>query len=84
MPSVDGMLSTRIIRFLEKESKHNPKSDSRHSPNSIGSSQQRVPIIVVSASLHEENRFDYIQNGYVYFSHLKELLGERRKSRTNC
>jgi hypothetical protein len=77
MPSVDGMLSTRMIRFLEKESKHSPKSDSRQSPNSTGSSQQRVPIIAVPASLHEGNRFDYIQNGYVYFLRPKELLRVR-------
>ncbi len=77
MPSVDGLLSPRMVRFLEKESRHNPEPDSRQSPNSIGSSQQRVPIIAVSASLNEGNRFDYVQKGYVYFLHPKELLRVR-------
>jgi len=54
MPNVDGELSTRMIRFLEKESTRVPQN-----------LKQRVPIIAVSASLYEENRFDYIQSGYV-------------------
>lgn len=49
MPIVDGGLSTRMIRFLEKESKRDNK--------------QRVPIIALSASFDEDSRMDYISNG---------------------
>ena len=60
MPTVDGELSTRMIRFLEKESTRVPQN-----------SKQRVPIIAVSASLYEDNRFDYIQSGYVFSPFLR-------------
>ena len=52
MPLVDGVLSTKMIRNYEKEIED------------LRRIRPRVPIIAVSASLSEENRFDYIQNGY--------------------
>jgi hypothetical protein len=67
MPGVDGTLSTRMIRFLEKEQALNKRyaanSNSHGSPNA--KSRQRVPIFVVGASLQEDKRFDYLQAGYV-------------------
>lgn len=60
MPLVDGTLATKMIRFSEKKSsKHRGQSANREpqSPNN------RVAIIAVSASLKEENRFDYMQSG---------------------
>ena len=64
MPSVNGALSARMIRFWEKESKHANKSKSPRARDPQSSSH-RIPIIAVSSSLYEEDRFDYIQNGYV-------------------
>lgn len=52
MQGVDGMLSARMIRMLEKEMKH------RDSQNS-----KRVPIIAMSTTLDENDRFDYLQAG---------------------
>jgi hypothetical protein len=62
MPLVDGGLSARMIRLLEKESKHRHTAEARDQQIS----RQRAPIIAVSASLSEENRFEYIENGYVF------------------
>lgn len=65
MPGVDGALATRMIRFAEKEASFRPQ-------NGAGQpKQQRVPIIAMSTTLVEDNRFEYIQNGYVlpYSSH---------------
>ncbi|TVY16308.1 Histidine protein kinase NIK1 [Lachnellula arida] len=52
MPLVDGIQCTKMIRTLEKELRHTLKE------------RPRVPIIAVSASLTEDNRFDYLQNGF--------------------
>jgi hypothetical protein len=65
MPLVDGTLSTRMIRFMEKELNYRSVSPS---PDAQGA-KHRVPIFAVSASLYEDSRFDYIQSGYVYPSH---------------
>jgi CheY-like chemotaxis protein len=62
MPAVDGILSTRMIRFSEQESKDRQNSDAGDPQYS----EHRVPIIALSASLYEESRLDYIQNGYVF------------------
>lgn len=53
MPLVDGAQSVRMIRRMESELKDLPAS------------RPRVPVIAVSASLTEDNRFDYLQSGYV-------------------
>ena len=52
MPLVDGALSTRMIRNHEKQLEELRKM------------RPRVPIIAVSASLLEENRYDYIESGF--------------------
>ncbi|KAH7330367.1 putative phytochrome-like histidine kinase PHY2p [Rhexocercosporidium sp. MPI-PUGE-AT-0058] len=52
MPLVDGMMSTKMIRRLERELED------------LKSIRPRVPIIAVSASLSENKRFDYIQSGF--------------------
>jgi hypothetical protein len=52
MPLVDGILSTKMIRRLEKELEESLKT------------RPRVPILAVSSSLTEDNRFDYLQSGY--------------------
>lgn len=57
IPGVDGILATRMIRFLEKESEHLNGRDP-HSP------KPRVAIIAVSSHLYEK-RFDYVQSGYM-------------------
>lgn len=54
MPLVDGTMATRMIRHFERD---HPE---------LHKTRKRVPIIAVSASLVEENRFDYIEAGYVY------------------
>lgn len=59
MPLVDGALSTRMIRYHEKDQYENELQETQ-------SERPRVPIIAVSASLYENSRFDYIQSGYVY------------------
>jgi hypothetical protein len=68
MPGVDGTLSTRMIRFLEKEQAQAQRYNTSVS-NSVerqnGKTKQRVPIFAVSASLYEDKRFDYLQSGYV-------------------
>jgi light-regulated signal transduction histidine kinase (bacteriophytochrome)/CheY-like chemotaxis protein len=51
MPLVDGVLSTKMIRAYEGEVQQ---------PAGI---HRRVPVIAVSASLREDNRFDYVQSG---------------------
>lgn len=56
MPLVDGVASTRLIRAFEKES--SPTVSQR--VKSYG----RVPIIAVSASLSEQARGSYIDNGF--------------------
>ena len=52
MPLVDGASSTRMIRQFEKQLEYS--RDTR----------PRVPVIAVSASLVEGNRFDYIEMGF--------------------
>ncbi|TVY37494.1 Cyanobacterial phytochrome B [Lachnellula subtilissima] len=52
MPLIDGVQCTQMIRALEKESGQTLKE------------RPRVPIIAVSATLTEDNRFDYLQNGF--------------------
>jgi CheY-like chemotaxis protein len=54
MPLVDGALSARMIRNYEKNTQLDGLSKTR----------PRVPIIAVSASLTEENRYDYIEGGF--------------------
>jgi hypothetical protein len=71
MPLVDGALSARMIRFWEKESSAQSQYRSQQQPDGREVSPQglvpkpRVMIIAVAASLEDENRFDYIQNGCV-------------------
>ncbi|CAG8949312.1 hypothetical protein HYFRA_00004938 [Hymenoscyphus fraxineus] len=69
MPLVDGAQSVKMIRRLEAELKNTPNS------------RPRVPVIAVSASLTEDNRFEYLQSGFdawvlkpVNFSRLELLL----------
>ncbi|QSZ35239.1 hypothetical protein DSL72_008108 [Monilinia vaccinii-corymbosi] len=69
MPLVDGAMATRMIRNFERD-----HAELRHA-------RRRVPIIAVSASLTEENRFDYLEAGFdgwilkpIYFSRLDFLL----------
>jgi len=52
MPLVDGSASTSMIRKHEQSFQH------------LGTARPRVPIIAVSASLTEANRFNYIQSGF--------------------
>ncbi|KAG4028223.1 hypothetical protein MFRU_023g00600 [Monilinia fructicola] len=52
MPLVDGAMATRMIRHFERD---HPE---------LRKLRKRVPIIAVSASLTEENRFDYIEAGF--------------------
>jgi hypothetical protein len=65
MPGVDGNLSTRMIRFLEKEQAlaqhYNSVSNPHEAQN--GKSKHRVSIFAVSASLYEDKRFEYLQSG---------------------
>lgn len=56
MPLVDGAQSVKMIRLLEAELKNLPAS------------RPRVPVFAVSASLTEDNRFDYLQSGYVNYN----------------
>jgi CheY-like chemotaxis protein len=63
MPFVDGVLSTRMIRFLEKESKSRQPTSTGVTSSSTGK-YSRVPIIAVSANLDEDSRVDYIQHGF--------------------
>jgi CheY-like chemotaxis protein len=56
MPLIDGVASTRLIRAFEKESC--PPISQR--VKSYG----RIPIIAVSASLLEQSRDSYIDNGF--------------------
>ncbi|KAI6711872.1 hypothetical protein JHW43_005587 [Diplocarpon mali] len=61
MPSVDGALAARMIRFYEKESSFRAQqANGRDMPPP----KQRVPILAMSTQLDEENRFEYIQNGF--------------------
>jgi len=53
MPLVDGDLAARMIRRHEQEIEK------------TSGVKRRVPIIAVSASLTEDNRFNYIQTGFV-------------------
>ncbi|CZT12882.1 related to phytochrome [Rhynchosporium agropyri] len=55
MPSVDGALATRMIRFFEKECNY------RFGQQPL---TKRVPILAMSTTLVEENRFEYIQAGF--------------------
>lgn len=52
MPLVDGDLSTRMIRHFEQEIEDLQKV------------RPRVPIIAVSASLTEDNRYKYVESGF--------------------
>jgi len=70
MQGVDGVLSTRIIRMLEKEMKHRRQLQDSNS--------KRVPIIAVSSFLDEDNRFDYIQTGYVFDPFFKTQIDMRK------
>ncbi len=54
MPLVDGIDSTRMIRAFENEV-----------DGALNATRHHVPIIAVSASLVEEERFKYVQHGYV-------------------
>merc|ERR1711977_112742 len=61
MPTVDGTLATRMIRFHEKESSfRNQQANGRE----VQTLRQRVPVLAMSTALVEENRFEYIQNGF--------------------
>jgi CheY-like chemotaxis protein len=62
MPLIDGIQSTMMIRKLELEL------------NVLKKSLSRVPIVAVSASLTEDNRFDYVQSGYVDPERLVEIF----------
>ncbi|KAK0102733.1 Light-sensor Protein kinase [Cadophora gregata] len=61
MPTVDGTLATRMIRFHEKETNHR---NQQANGGEVQSPRQRVPILAMSTALVEENRFEYIQNGF--------------------
>lgn len=69
MPGVDGTLSARMIRFLEKEqaqTKRYAASASSHGSTVISSkNKQRVPILAIGNFLEEDKRFDYLQAGFV-------------------
>jgi CheY-like chemotaxis protein len=52
MPLISGTDCTRMIRTYERNDE------------SVRRARQRVPIIAVSASLMEEDRFDYISYGF--------------------
>ncbi|EDN97971.1 hypothetical protein SS1G_12828 [Sclerotinia sclerotiorum 1980 UF-70] len=52
MPLVDGSMATRMIRHFERD---HPE---------LHKARKRVPILAVSASLTEENRYDYIEAGF--------------------
>jgi hypothetical protein len=56
MPLVDGALSTRMIRYHEKDYYGGELRETQ----TVG---PRVPIIAVSAALCEDNRYEYIQSG---------------------
>ncbi|KAH7327487.1 putative phytochrome-like histidine kinase PHY2p [Rhexocercosporidium sp. MPI-PUGE-AT-0058] len=58
LPNVDGALATRMIRFFEKEANHRNQQSNGQTP------KQRVPVLAMSTGLVEENRFEYIQNGF--------------------
>lgn len=57
MPLVDGHVSTRMIRLLERE-RELSIGETRY----VG--RNRVPIFAVSASLAEDQRFGYVQDGF--------------------
>ncbi|KAL7787912.1 hypothetical protein V8C37DRAFT_418740 [Trichoderma ceciliae] len=57
MPIVDGLTSTKLIRAMEKSSKHKG-----HSP--LASTFGRIPIFAVSASLFERLKDTYIEAGF--------------------
>jgi hypothetical protein len=71
MPGVDGTFSTRMIRFLEKEQiqAKRDSSGSKSHESQTGKIKQRAAIFAVSASLREDNRYDYLQSGYVSPTH---------------
>ncbi|PQE27303.1 hypothetical protein CJF32_00000274 [Rutstroemia sp. NJR-2017a WRK4] len=69
MPLVDGAMATRMIRHFERDHPETRKA------------RRRIPILAVSASLVEENRFEYIECGFdgwilkpIDFSRLDFLL----------
>jgi hypothetical protein len=53
MPLVDGVQCTKMIRELEEKLEKPAKT------------RARVPIFAVSASLAEDDRFEYVKCGYV-------------------
>ncbi|KAG4444154.1 hypothetical protein IFR05_000383 [Cadophora sp. M221] len=61
MPSVDGALATRMIRFFEKEANHRTQQSNGRE---VQTPKQRVPVLAMSTGLVEDNRFEYIQNGF--------------------
>lgn len=62
MPLVDGNASTRLIRAHETSHLKTHNSPLPTSPNC--SSNGRIPIIAVSASLSELNCDEYIDSGF--------------------
>jgi CheY-like chemotaxis protein len=64
MPLVDGIHSARMIRAYEK------------SDDGMRRTKQRVPIIAVSASLTEENRFDYVDAGYFLLHLYRQIISD--------
>ncbi|PBP21157.1 Histidine kinase osmosensor [Diplocarpon rosae] len=61
MPSVDGALATRMIRFYEKESSFRAQQATGRDSQTP---RPRVPILAMSAQLFEDHRFEYIQTGF--------------------
>jgi CheY-like chemotaxis protein len=71
MPIMNGSEATARIRSFESESKRQPV--------------HRTPIFVVSASLFEERRMEYLENGFdgwilkpIDFARLAKLLAGTR------
>ncbi|KAF4618388.1 hypothetical protein G7Y89_g14916 [Cudoniella acicularis] len=79
MPLVDGAEATKMIRKFEKDLQD------------LLLARPRVPIIAVSASLTEDNRFEYVQNGFdgwilkpIDFGRLDFLLQGIRDRQLRC
>ncbi|KAF4452393.1 hypothetical protein F53441_4739 [Fusarium austroafricanum] len=85
MPIVDGLTSTKMIRSMEASPEH-------HGHSSLASTNHRIPIFAVSASLVEREKQTYVDAGFdgwilkpIDFKRLNTLLagifdGEARKS----